>query len=867
MRKKYLSIIIGALIISISIGAYTYVNYKIDHSKGMTNIIKKNRYDASKEVNEALKSFDITKKSEVITNIDTQSNIVSLSFEGIKNKDTMEKVVDLLDKYNIKATFFIPGIKAAEDSSIVKMIKEGGHDIGNGTLSGNNNMENLSKEDLILDFSTTNKILKSITDKEVELLKCNSIMNNENVLASAFASGNKYVVSTDHYLSYQSFKNYEQAYGYIKNLSNGTIVSIKLDGVLNDFEYNKEIVEEKPAIDKQAGIKENKEDKEDKEDERTITEIVEWVLKAIKEQEKVAVKLKEFPSIKKYNELNNIGIYNDGPLNNDKLSGTIIENMNNSNDSSSGKYEDNKNNVDKIDFKELIDKNNGMLSTIVSRFYTTQEALSYTFRGLSNENVLDNVLASLDKYNAKGTFFVTKNEIINYPDRIKKIVGAGHEIGNGGITVSSDLLNKTNEEICKEIYEVDKLLKEKGIYTNSYMSGYGYSNSKVQEAISTINKIKGLENYELITYTKAPIISKYKDMNADQIIKDYFNVNSYVSLSKGEIVYFRLDSDLFKDNTVISNLIEILTENYVKNGYVHKYNKELQTYYLSTKPLNYSIVPLKDIQSNFESQSNFGRYNILTNIKSMEMKSYDEALKMIKTNYIGNEDVNLEDFSDDEKLNIDKTGTIDTNGESVIFFTFDDWGGDPIVNEILNVLNKHNVKAGFFTISKYVDINSGISNINPNLLRTIALNGHDIGSHNYNHELLDTNKAELEKSLIKSYDVMSNVIGDLDSLRQYFRPPTLLLKKEGLAAVFESGYKYTISGNISTHDYESTSSQEILDAIEPGLVEGRGNIIVMHMNNQSYYTAEALDKFLTNNENGVYGRKYKIAKLSDYLEQ
>ncbi|MDI9218967.1 polysaccharide deacetylase family protein [Clostridium tertium] len=854
MRKKYLSIIIGALIISISIGAYTYVNYKIDHIKGMTNIIKKNRYDASKEVNEALKSFDITKKSEVITNINTKSNIISLSFEGINNKETMQQIVDLLDKYNVKATFFIPGIKAAEDSSIVESIKEGGHDIGSGTLSEINNMENLPKEDLISDFSTTNKILKTITYTTPELLKCNSTIYNDNILASAFAAGNKYVVNTDHYLSYQSFKNYEQAYGYIKGLSNGTILSIKLDGVLNDFEYNKEILEEKPAIDKEAGIKENSVDKEE---ERNITEIVEWVLKAIKEQEKLAVKIKEFPSIKKHNEL----------LNNNKLNDTTIGNMNDNNSINSDNYEDNKNNVDEINFKELIDKNNGMISPIVSRFYTTQEALSYTFRGVSNEMVLDKVLASLDKYNAKGTFFVTKNEIINYPDRLEKILRHGHEIGNGGITVNSNLLDKTSEEICKEIYEVDKLLKERSILTNSYMPGYGYSNSKVQEAISAISSIKGFENYELITYTKAPIISKYKDMNADQIIKDYFNVNSYVSLSKGEIVYFRLDSDLFKDNTVISNLIEILTENYVKNGYVHKYNKELQTYYLSTKPLNYSIVPLKDIQSNFESQSNFGRYNILTNIKSMEMKSYDEALKMIKTNYIGNEDVNLEDFSDDEKLNIDKTGTIDTNGESVIFFTFDDWGGDPIVNEILNVLNKHNVKAGFFTISKYVDINSGISNINPNLLRTIALNGHDIGSHNYNHELLDTNKAELEKSLIKSYDVMSNVIGDLDSLRQYFRPPTLLLKKEGLAAVFESGYKYTISGNISTHDYESTSSQEILDAIEPGLVEGRGNIIVMHMNNQSYYTAEALDKFLTNNENGVYGRKYKIAKLSDYLEQ
>ncbi|MCR1951395.1 polysaccharide deacetylase family protein [Clostridium sp. DSM 100503] len=351
-------------------------------------------------------------------------------------------------------------------------------------------------------------------------------------------------------------------------------------------------------------------------------------------------------------------------------------------------------------------------------------------------------------------------------------------------------------------------------------------------------------------------------MNAEQIIKDYFNVNSYLSLSKGEIVYFRLDSDLFKDDNVVPNLIELLTENYVKNGYAHRYSNELQTYLLDKKPLNYSVVPLKNIQSNFEGQSNFGRYNIVTNIRS-----YEEALKMINTNYIGNKDVSLEDFSDDEKLNIDRTGTIDTNGESVIFFTFDDWGGDPIVNEILDVLNKHNVKATFFTIAKYSDVNSGISNINPNLLRTIALNGHDIGSHNYNHELLDTNKAELKKSLIKSYEVMSNVIGDLDSLRQYFRPPTLLVRKAGLEAVFESGYNYSVGANISTHDYESASSQEILDAIEPKLVEGKGNIVIMHFNNQSYYTAEALDKFLTNNENGVYGTKYKIAKLSDYLEK
>ena len=158
-----------------------------------------------------------------------------------------------------------------------------------------------------------------------------------------------------------------------------------------------------------------------------------------------------------------------------------------------------------------------------------------------------------------------------------------------------------------------------------------------------------------------------------------------------------------------------------------------------------------------------------------------------------------------------------------------------------------------------------MSNLNPNLLRTIALNGHDIASHTYNHDILNTDKIDLEWSLIESYNAMARIIGDLDSLTKFFRPPTLYVNKSGLTSVFESGYNYSISGNISTHDYESSSSDAIVKTIESQLIDGVGNIVIMHINNQSYYTAEAVDKFLTNNENGVYGKKYKIAKLSDYL--
>lgn len=857
MKRKNIFIIV--LIVSICIGVYTYKNYKIDTSSGKIILSKNSKYDASEEIKKALSSLSNSKKADFIANVDASADVISLSFEGLSDKDTINKIVNMLDEYGIKATFFVPGIEAAEDSSIVETIQKSGHDIGSGTLSSTKNMEKLSSEELVTDFCRTNKILKIVTGKDPVLLKCNSTVYNDNILKAAYAAGNKYVVDSNHYLNYQSFKNYDQAYSYVNSLKRGTIISIKLEGVLDSTEYKGK--EEKPSIDKQIDIDEKKSKKE-KDD--NIVQIVKWLLKSIDEQKKMVAKVSELPNVEIYNNLQKIK-YTIASQYAKKDTLKIEANKNNILGNKTNDNNNTQNSIDLINFNEIVDKNNKRQAPAVSEFYTTQKALAYTFRGLSNEVSLNNVLIELDKVNAKGTFFVTKDEILKYPDRINKILSKGHEIANGGITTSTALLNKSPEEICKEIYEVDKLLKDKGIVTNAYMAGYGYDNSQIQEALSAVTNISSLKNYELFTYSKSPTINKYKNMSAEDIVSSYFNVNSYMSLRKGEIVYFRLDSNLFKSDNVVSNMIDILTKNYVQNGYINKYNEKSNSYILEQKPLGYSVVTVGSLQKTFENSSQLGRYNIIKNPVSMEKRNYEDALETMKTNYIGNVDVDTSDFTEQERSLLDKSGTIDTKGENVIFFTFDDWGGDPVVNEILDVLNKHKVQGTFFVIAKNVDINSGMSNANPNLLRTIALNGNDIGSHNYNHELLGSNREELGKSLVKSYDVMNSVIGDLDSLKQYFRPPTLILKREGLAAVFESGYKYSISGNISTHDYIETSAQNLVNYIQQGLVKNKGNVVVMHMNDQAYYTAEALDIFLTNNEKGVYGEKYKIAKLSDYL--
>lgn len=803
---------------------------------------KESMYDASKEIEVAKERVKDGKRAEVLSKVNSNENKIALNFEGLAEKSIMDDILKILKQEKIKGTFFITGIEAGEDIDTLSKIKSEGHSIGSLSLSGKTHMEELDKTDLISDFCRSNKIINVVTKQSPVLLKCNSTIYTPSVLEAAYASENTKVVEATNYINYQSFKSYEETYNYIKNLSKGSILSIKVKGVLDEFEYNINKNEENPAIDKKPDLNENKGDIDENID---IIQIVKWLVKAIKDNEIDTILTENINTIK-----------SQGSSIEENLS--LIQG-----DEQAREVIPSNNEIKRINFKDLIAENQGKLASVNSKIYTTQPALSYTFRGLSDENVLNNVLNTLDELSCKGTFFVTKSEIEHFPDRIKNILSKGHEIANGGITVGSQIMNKSVEEICLEIYEVDNMLKNMGIHSNAYMAGYGYSSEAIQEAVATIKLVDGLKDYEFFTYSKAPIISKFSNMDINEILANYLPISTYLSLQKGEIVYFRLDSDVFSEDNMVANLIKAITLNYVKNGYVYRHNSNIESYEPYSEEqvaLGYDVISIKSIQGSGE------RYNLNFKDNILETRDEKQAVSMFKNNYIGNKYVNLDTFKEEEKKVMDKTGTINTNGEDVIFFTFDDWGGDPILNRILNVLDKHGVKGSFFVIAKNTEIDGELSSANPNLLRTIAIKDHDIGSHNYYHETLDADKGILLDSIPKSYDVMWKVIGDLGSLRPYFRQPKLIVSREGLEAVFQSGLDYAVGGNISTHDYEADSALELVKSIEEGLISGVGNIVIMHMSNQSYYTPEALDIFLTNNENGVYGKKYKIAKLSDYLK-
>ncbi len=68
-----------------------------------------------------------------ITNINTENNFVCLTFDDGPNPENTQRVLDILSKYEVKATFFVVVKLAEKYQFLIKEMVEAGHDIGNHT--------------------------------------------------------------------------------------------------------------------------------------------------------------------------------------------------------------------------------------------------------------------------------------------------------------------------------------------------------------------------------------------------------------------------------------------------------------------------------------------------------------------------------------------------------------------------------------------------------------------------------------------------------------------------------------------------------------------------------------------------------------
>jgi len=153
-----------------------------------------------------------------------------------------------------------------------------------------------------------------------------------------------------------------------------------------------------------------------------------------------------------------------------------------------------------------------------------------------------------------------------------------------------------------------------------------------------------------------------------------------------------------------------------------------------------------------------------------------------------------------------------------IALTYDDGPNDPHTFRLLEVLDRHGVKATFFMIGRFV-------RQRPDIARAVAQAGHVIGNHTFTHPLLIfQSAAQTRTQLLDCRATLSDAIGEHSNLlRPPFggrRPATLRIARElGLDPVMWS---------VTGYDWDVPPPAAVIEKKVARQIKGSGDIILLH---------------------------------------
>ena len=105
-----------------------------------------------------------------IYNVDTEEKVLSISFDAAWGDSNTKGLLDILDKYDVKANFFLVGFWAEKYPEMVKEIAARGHEIGNHSAT-HPHMSKLSEAQIREELRRCSDLVKSITGKPTTLFR------------------------------------------------------------------------------------------------------------------------------------------------------------------------------------------------------------------------------------------------------------------------------------------------------------------------------------------------------------------------------------------------------------------------------------------------------------------------------------------------------------------------------------------------------------------------------------------------------------------------------------------------------------------------------------------------------------------------
>ena len=140
-------------------------------------------------------AFMPVKRKLPIYSVDTADKKVSITFDVSWGQDHTKEILDILDKYNIKCTFFIVGAWAEDNKELVRQIYERGHEIGNHSYN-HPDFTRVSKDRIIQEINKNDNLIEKITGEKPTLVRCPEGNYNDSVI-NIIESTNHYCIQWD----------------------------------------------------------------------------------------------------------------------------------------------------------------------------------------------------------------------------------------------------------------------------------------------------------------------------------------------------------------------------------------------------------------------------------------------------------------------------------------------------------------------------------------------------------------------------------------------------------------------------------------------------------------------------------------------
>lgn len=163
-----------------------------------------------------------------------------------------------------------------------------------------------------------------------------------------------------------------------------------------------------------------------------------------------------------------------------------------------------------------------------------------------------------------------------------------------------------------------------------------------------------------------------------------------------------------------------------------------------------------------------------------------------------------------------KTFTGLERGSKSMALTYDDGPNDPHTLRLLEVLARHEVRATFFMIGRYVEQR-------PDIVREVVRAGHCVGNHTFSHPLLIFQpEMEIRSQLERCERALADAVGEPAHL---FRPPFGGRRPAVLRIARELGLE-PVMWNVTGYDWSAPSVEHIERKVA-GQVRG-GDVVLLH---------------------------------------